>query len=290
MLSFKHMKPVDQCIVLPFRPQTTERFNGVGLALHFLLGNVMVLHSSLKEMWFGWRLKKLFPDQNQFQRFCRNSTPALDHAAVGKKQQIRFCLYGTFTRQMVTIGLADANHPETPLPQAVLDIDDGDGLIRFRLQVLQWLAAIGHPFPKTQMQPALWAEKIDGEGLGALGRALEYFYLESAYAEEITPGMVDIERFEKLVASAPQSYLARNLYGWALYRNKNYAAARNAFLTALDFNPAGAGAMSGLRWCAIFEGNLEEALSWSQRQAKTCDRDVQAAKIASQRQFEKANR
>ena len=54
--------PTDQCIVLPFRAENRHPFNGTGLSLHFLVGNVLALHTGLKEMWFGWRVKKIFPE------------------------------------------------------------------------------------------------------------------------------------------------------------------------------------------------------------------------------------
>ena len=57
------IKDRPQCIVLPFQPDSLQDFNGVGLALHFLLGNVMVLHTGLKECWFGWRVNKIFPEE-----------------------------------------------------------------------------------------------------------------------------------------------------------------------------------------------------------------------------------
>ena len=60
------LPPTDQCIVLPLRTESHDSFDGTGLALHFLLGNVLVLHTGLKEMWFGWRVKKIFAQQQDF--------------------------------------------------------------------------------------------------------------------------------------------------------------------------------------------------------------------------------
>jgi hypothetical protein len=60
-----------QCIILPFQPDASDDFNGVGLALHFLMGNVMVLHNGLKECWFGWRVKKIFPEKSDLQAYCQ---------------------------------------------------------------------------------------------------------------------------------------------------------------------------------------------------------------------------
>ena len=84
--------PTDQCIVLPFRPAVGQPFNGTGLALHFLLGNVLVLHTGLKEMWFGWRVKKIFPEKAPFQRYCRDITSKLDIVHVSRAQQVVFVI------------------------------------------------------------------------------------------------------------------------------------------------------------------------------------------------------
>ena len=37
--------------MLPLQPESHIDFNGVGLALHFLLGNTIVLHTGLTEFW-----------------------------------------------------------------------------------------------------------------------------------------------------------------------------------------------------------------------------------------------
>jgi len=47
-------------MVFPLQPEKGRVFSGVGLGVHFLLGNVMALHTGLKELWFGWRVKKIF--------------------------------------------------------------------------------------------------------------------------------------------------------------------------------------------------------------------------------------
>jgi hypothetical protein len=60
-------------IVMPFQPAPGQKYDGCGLALHFLLGNVIVLHSDLKELWFGWRVKKLFQGEAAFKAYCRGT-------------------------------------------------------------------------------------------------------------------------------------------------------------------------------------------------------------------------
>ena len=81
-----------------------------------------------------------------------------------------------------------------------------------------------------------------------LGRALELFYLHAAYGKKEN---IHLNLFEKAAAVAPDAFMAQNLMGWACYRNQNYRAAKASFLQALQSNPHGIGAMSGLMWCGV---------------------------------------
>lgn len=279
--------PIDQCIVLPFRAGSRQPFNGTGLALHFLVGNVLVLHTGLKEMWFGWRVKKIFPDTEAFRRYCRDAADKLDLAQVSRSQKVRYWLSGRYGDQSVRLHFFDGKTPDAVHRPAELAISVDDGLVNFRVQLTQWLSSVGRPMPQNQLQAALWPEKIGRKGLDAVGRALENFYIYSAYGGN---GPLDLSPFEKAVAVAPGSFMARDLYGWALYRNRNYKAARAAFLTALGINPAGAGAMSGLMWCGVYGRDLEEAMFWSGRKAEACGMDIQAAREAGRRRYEKVNK
>ena len=278
--------PTDQCIVLPFRPRPTQPFNGIGLALHFLAGNVLVLHSGLKEMWFGWRVDNIFPQQETFHHYCREASTELDLARVSRQQKVRFWIHGRFSERSVRLHLFDARQSRSDESSIAVDISTGDDLIDFRSRLMRELLVVERPIPPNQIQAALWPERIDRKGLDAVGRALETFYLYSAYGgkTKLDPGP-----FQKAVARAPDSFMAHDLLGWALYRNNAYAKARGAFLTALGINPAGAGAMSGLMWCGVYGRDLEEALYWSARKADVCGRDVQAARESARRRFLKVN-
>lgn len=61
-----------KAIVLPFRSKKQGFEGGVGMGLHFLLGNIMILNRGLAEMWFGWRTKKIFSERDAFMSYCRN--------------------------------------------------------------------------------------------------------------------------------------------------------------------------------------------------------------------------
>jgi hypothetical protein len=278
--------PTDQCIVLPFRPSKQQPFDGTGLALHFLLGNVLVLHTGLKEMWFGWRVKKIFPEMDRFQAYCRDTSVKLDLAQASRSQKIRFWCYGDFTDRSVRLHFFDGQASDAGEAAVDLLISIDDGLVGFRSLFMDWLASSGRPMPAGQVQAALWEEKIDHHGLDAVGRALKAFYIYSAYGHG---GSLNVAPFTKAVDLAPQSFMAQDLHGWALYRNQKYTAAKIAFLKSLRINPAGAGAMSGLMWCGVYAKDLEEAMYWSGRKADVCGRDVVAAREAGRRRYEKVN-
>jgi len=280
-------QPTDQCIVLPFQPADPKAFDGSGLALHFLIGNVLVLNDSLKEMWFGWRVKKIFPRQNTLQEYCRDARIQLDLGPVSLSQKVRFWIYGSYMADTVSIILFDAQSPRKRAPSIQLPISVDDGLIEFRSQFIQWLDSSELAMAQAQTQSALWSETIDRKGLDAVGRALEDFYIYSSYGGDVP---LDLPPFEKAAAVAPDSFMAQDLYGWALYRNKNYRMAKIAFLKSLRVNPAGVGAMSGLMWCGVYARDLEEAIFWSGRKADVCGQDVVAAREAGRRRYEKANR
>jgi len=277
--------PIDRCIVLPLRPANQDDFDGSGLALHFLLGNVLVLHSGFKEMWFGWRAKKIFPQPQMLKRYCRHTGEQLDLTEVSRVQKIRFWIYGSYTGPTVSLHVFDAQAHQNPISSIDLTISTDDGLVRFRSQFIQWLAALKHPMDQTQAQAALWPESIERVGLDAVGRALEQFYIYGYGSNE----SLDIAPFEKAAAVSPDSFMAQDLYGWALYRNREYISAKIAFLKSLRINPAGAGAMSGLMWCGVYGKDLEEALYWSARKADVCGQDVNAAREKGRRRYEKVN-
>jgi len=274
-----------QCIVLPFQPDPSEDFNGVGLALHFLLGNVMALHTGLKECWFGWRVNKIFPEKTDLKAYCRGKEVLVDLHQVNTEQNVRFWLYGKAGDRFVTVFLFDAADNEQSLSKRI-PVSYSDGLVEFRRIFLDHLAACGHPFPAKQVQPALWAETISMQGMDILGRALESFYLHSAYSGK---GKIDSGLFEKAAAVAPNSFMAQDILGWASYRSQDYRAAKESFLRALRSNPHGIGAMSGLMWCGVYTGDREEAQFWAARKAEVRGEDIKEARQKALNRMKKLN-
>jgi hypothetical protein len=72
-------------IVMPFVPVPGRAFDGIGLGIHFLLGNLFGVHSGLTECWFGWRVKKIFQDGPAFSDYCRGRCSGPDIQGMGGK-------------------------------------------------------------------------------------------------------------------------------------------------------------------------------------------------------------
>ncbi len=67
----------------------------------------------------------------------------------------------------------------------------------------------------------MWPEQISFKGLDFLGRSVESTYIN--YVDNSKPDdPIDLEFFEKMVLTAPDSYLAWDMRGWGLYKNKSY--------------------------------------------------------------------
>jgi len=92
-------KSKPRLVVLPFQPQEGQTYDGTGLAIHFLLGNIVAIHTGFKEFWFGWRVKKIFPEKEMLRAYCRGEGPRLDTTKIGKEQDIRYWLQGTIEQK-----------------------------------------------------------------------------------------------------------------------------------------------------------------------------------------------
>ena len=262
-----------QAIVLPLRTIRREDQGNAGMGLHFLLGNVMILNSGLKEMWFGWRVKKIFPEYKQFRSYCRCENPAFDITRLGHEQKIRYWLGGMVTDNLVTMELTDVSGKTTCIKEILYTCDDH--LIGFRKRVMDWMAECGLPFQNSEYQAALWPEKISTKGLRVFQRAMENMYTFSSYNGK---GRFEIRSFETAVNESPVSYMALDLLGWARYRRQEYGRAKETFLKALKENAAGVGVMSGLMWCGVMTGNEEEALYWAVQKANTRQEGIEASR------------
>jgi tetratricopeptide (TPR) repeat protein len=276
-----------RCIVMPLRPADGQATNGIGMGLHFMLGNIIVLHSGFKEFWFGWRYTKLFTDAAALTDYAHAAKSTIDITALGKQQDIRYWIEGWYELRASDIAtrlvLTDAETGR----QCHLDenlADPGDQYLGYRIAFMNWLTACGQPFPNVQTARALWSEEMPVEGLDTLGRGLEAYYLHTGYGGD---GPVDTSLLDQAARLAPQAYLVHDLRGWILYKNKDYAGAEKAFRTAVDINPHGAGAMSGLMWLGIVSGNPKEAYAWAEAKAESCGTSIQKAREKAGRLLKK---
>ena len=257
------MEKRPKLIVLPLVPHTDQEYGGIGLGIHFLIGNMIAVHSNLAECWFGWRVNKIFKSVFDLQAFCRSKSLYINQGA--KQQKIRFWIDGRYRQEKniiwVSLILYDAER-EKRYPVR-LCLDPSDFCLAFGRNFFCWLDQCHLPLDPRQRKKALWKEDISVQGLDYLGHAVETTYLNYIDPSLSEQGLFDLGWFEKAVAESPKSYLSHNLMGWAFYKNKEYKKSRACFQKALEKNNAGFGALAGMMWCYIFENNRAKALEFS---------------------------
>jgi hypothetical protein len=262
-------KTQPKCIVMPFQE---TRASGAGLALHFLLGNVIAVHTGFAECWFGWRVGKIFATPAALRDYGRLRGTALDKNQICAEQKVRCWIYGTMQDEAVSITWFDSRRKDQP--SASLVFSTADHLVAFRNRFLDWLGGCGFALADERRPMALWPEKTTLAGLQGIGKALEKFYIYSAYG---VTGAIDLAPFSEAVRLAPESFMAHNLLGWAHYRNQAAARAKSSFLRALELNPDAVGPMAGLMWCAVLEKDESAAIHWATLKAAKCEEDCGAA-------------
>ena len=170
-----HMK--EKLIVLPVQPEKTAKYNGTGLGIHFLLGNIAALHTGLKEFWFGWRVTRIFQGENCLRAYCRGDEKLPDLARLGEDQKIRYWIEGTHEKRqgmiVVNLRLFDSLHPGRR-NTIQIPLDTGDHLVGFRRSFLSWLDISGLPMSTEQSAKVLWPEKIGWKGLNHRSKALKF--------------------------------------------------------------------------------------------------------------------
>lgn len=262
-------------IVLPLQTADCSHFNGIGLTLHFLLGNTIATNTYLKEFWFGWRVGRLFSEEKTLEGYNRGKNKLLNLKHLSQEQDVRFWLSGKVVDNHATLFLYDGNK-DGPVSPRTIAFSFDDNLIGFRKTFIQWIQECGLPYAQVNRRSALWSEKINPEAADMLGKALERLYIYSAFGHS-EKGPLDLTPFKEAVKFSPRSFMCQNLMGWAHYRNENYDHAKQAFLRALQENPVSPGAMSGLMWCGVYTSNAEEALYWTRRKASVMNKDVEKA-------------
>lgn len=267
-----------KCIVMPFQERPGS---GVGLALHFLIGNVIAVHTGFAECWFGWRVGKIFATPEALHQYACLQGASLDRGQISTEQKVRCWVYGKMGDGIVSMTLFDDQREGER--RSTIAFSPDDGLIGFRNRFIDWLGECGFPMANERREMALWPENASMKGLERVGQALEGFYVYSSYGGE---GGIDAAPFEAAVGLAPESFMANNLLGWAHYRNQAVGPAKTSFLKALALNPDAVGPMAGMMWCAVLEKNEAEAVHWAIEKAAKREEDVDAAAAKARKHFE----
>ncbi len=252
-------------IVMPFQPEPEQEYNGIGLGLHFFIGNIMAVQTLLKEFWFGWRANKLFKNQVEMIEFCQGKNSLDNIEQLAREQEIKYWLNGTYVQDnnkinlSLTLSIFNGNIKEH---SKKFSVDLSDNLIGFRNEFIDWLGEFSLSFEDAQEKKIMWPEQISFKGLDFLGRSVESTYIN--YVDNSKPDdPIELKFFEKMVLTAPDSYLAWDMRGWGLYKNKSYKEAEKSFLKAISLNKDGLGALSGLMWCYIFANNTDLATQYA---------------------------
>lgn len=268
-----------RCIVLPF--QDSKR-PGAGLALQFLLSNVIAAHRAFKECWFGWRTARIFPKPEALKHYCAAGGGELDLPGLSADQKVPCWVSGRADERLVEMNFFNMRAQAAGLSEACA-FSTADDLVGFRRCFIEMLGRAGFPVPRKRLPLMLWPERISVQGLYMVGKALELFYLHSSFGQ---PDTLDLDLFEAAVALAPDSFMAHDLLGWAWYRKNESERAKASFLRALVLSPDAIGPMAGLAGCAVMQKDQEEALYWAARKAFTQGVNVDAAVEKTRRKFD----
>lgn len=267
----------EKLIVMPFVPAEGCEFDGRGLGLHFLAGNLICLHRGLLECWFGWRVKKIFPHAQGLLDYCLGKGRQMDIRALGEREKVRFWLEGEYageqeggTLDLVLHDTRDGLRFDSRLPYS-----HGDGLAGFRRVFFDWLEETGLGCDGRELGG--WPENISAGGLESLGQAIRALYIGYVSEGEGTPPM-DLGDFRAAVAESPSSYLTQDLLGWGLYKNGDMAGAVNAFEAALALNPDGMGAHAGRMWIALASEDRRTALHHALEKGRCRGEDPEKAR------------
>lgn len=262
----------EKCIVMPFQPGPGQAADGTGLGLHFLIGNLICLHQDLLECWFGWRVKKIFPDLQGLENYCQGVSSIEELADLGQQEKVRFWITGTYSgfpdQPKLVLTLHDTGNGSRY--QEIFVPDFSGQLLGFRANFYAWLEQTGlgftgHPFGN-------WPERITPAGLDLLGRALGALY--QTYVAESD---LDLGDFHAAVAASPEAYLTQDLLGWGLYKNGDVEGAARAFDRAVELNPDGMGAFAGLMWIALAREDREKALAFALEKGRCRGEDPEKA-------------
>ena len=203
-----------------------------------MLGNTVVLNTNLKEFWFGWRTKKLFPAKEDLTAYLIGQNKPMAFKQLSEEQEIRFWLYGRVKGEVAALSIYDSatdSHADTEIRFSA-----EDHLVGFRKAFIRQLSGYGIPFPEDMQPKALWPEKVSLESLDAIWAGTGIFLL---LLDLYRPKGQD--RYQSLLRR--RSRFHRNLswprtcWDGPITGTRNTRQARTAFLRAVLENAAGYG-------------------------------------------------
>ncbi|MCP4722348.1 MAG: tetratricopeptide repeat protein, partial [Desulfobacteraceae bacterium] len=228
-----------------------------------------------------------FPEPGMLKDYCRTNKPFSDIRELGNRENVRFWLQGQYQQKgedfFLSLVLHDTKEGMSEF-KICFSMALNDGLLECRAKFFEWLETCGHPF--VGIENASWPEYITGRGLDFLGRALETTYINYIQGDGPGTNLIDLSWFDRAVDESEDSYLAHDLRGWGLYKNGEYKMAEKAFASALNLNPDGLGALSGMMWCALCAKNREKTLEYALAKATCRNQDHKKARIFVDKKFE----
>ncbi|MBU3953133.1 MAG: hypothetical protein KJ658_13430, partial [Proteobacteria bacterium] len=203
-----------------------------------------------------------------------------------RQEQVRFWLEGQYRQKGEEILLSMVLHDTRegmPGSQIQLSMGVNDKLLGVRAVFFDWLASCRLAF--VDSENANWPEQISVKGLDYLGRALETLYLSYIQKGGTETDKIDLTWFYRASETSKDSYLTQDLLGWGLYKNGEFTKAETAFTSALEHNPAGIGALSGMMWCALCANNREKAVHYALAKAGCRGGDLEKARAFVDKRF-----
>ncbi len=94
--------------------------------------------------------EKIFPKATAFSAYCRGLPPFPDFQVLGKQENVRYWLTGTWLKTEGMIQVFIALHDiRGSVRDITLPLSPADGMVAFRRQFHEWLAGVDLSFPST---------------------------------------------------------------------------------------------------------------------------------------------
>ena len=245
-----HQLPWRQAVlVLPLQiaGELPASEQNLGLAVQAVLDRMLDSYTDLELTYATSNYKTLFADRAGFEAWLRKKRPTVLSA---ERLGIRFKLSGRVVAHkrsslVAALTLVDHQSGRVQRTKAAIDLPRLDA---FRNQVIDFLAGAGITVPREHRHRLLWSEDLSRAALTLLGDGRFQAQMATVYSDQDVGFGVD--SLKDCAELAPESFLANNHLGWALYHAAQYSEASHAFERALLIDPSGVSAIDGLLWLA----------------------------------------